>query len=343
MTQCLRYCYLLLLSGSIIACTKELSYEGGPPANGYLIKDALNNCSGISLQGQYFIGRGTTDSNYLQVQVHVTRAGQYTITSDKLNGYSFSAAGKLADTGTTSIKLKATGTPLATGNNIFKIRFDTSVCEVKITVADTVNIISVSNPDHFPLTDGSRWVYDDYTFPGDSIIRLVMGNTNVGNTYTYKGMDEYKSFYPATNRQYYTKVNNDYFRYSSVSNFTSSLNFDPSIYDDFNFLKEGLRSGQIWSSGTYTGRTSLGPQIFSLLYDFTCTSNNATITVNGNTFKNVYIIEMAAQIQNPGGNMHPSGELTTSWYAKGVGLIYSTHFNTVLTHDVMKIRSWLVN
>lgn len=333
----------LLLLVVFFSCRKEYSYEGGPVAAGYLLKDANGDCSLITVTGNYKTGIAVTDQQYLQVQVHVGRKGMYTISSDKVNGYSFSATGNFTDTGLVRVKLAGNGKPSLAGTDLFTIRFDSSVCQVKIPVQDTAGVpVVTTNPDHFPLTNNSRWFYDDLTFPGDSVIVSIRADTSI-LARPYKAMDEYKSFFPATNPRYYTKVGNDYYRYTSVSGFTSALNFSPSIYDHFNFLKEGITTGFSWYSATYTGRTSLGVEVKVLRYQFNCLDADATVVVNGMQFSHVYKIEMIPEVASPGSPLQATGEVHTLYYAKGVGLIYSLFHNAVDTHEVLKIRHWVVN
>lgn len=334
---------LIIFTILLYSCKKEYSYEGGPPSSGYLLKDINNNCTQVVVGGNYFIGRTLTDSNFLQVQLHVSRPGSYSIKSNKNNGYSFFASGNFSDTGIVVIKLPASGKPQTAGADIFTISYDSSVCEATVTVVDTANVVQTTNPDHFPLTNNSHWSYDDLTFPGDSILWTLTTNTLTLSTVPHKILDEYKSFYPANNTHYYTRSGNDYYKYISVSAYTSFFNYSPSLYGDLNFLKENISTGYSWYSDTYTGRTSVIWQFFDLRYHFRCLDANATITVNGRTFAHVYKIEMIPEVADTGFEPVPTGEVHTNYYAKGVGLVYSEFYNGIMTHPVLQIRNWVVN
>lgn len=328
----------LFTAAFFFSCKKEYSFEGGKISAGQI------SCSSTTIKGKYLLGRNMTDSNFWQIQVQVSSVGSYSIKSDTVNGYSFSGTGTFNSTGPVTLKLQAKGKPLATGTNFFTIHYDSIVCHVSITVQDTIiNVVQTSHPDHFPLTDHSHWVYDDLTFPGDSIIRTVTGATITLNSVTHKIMDEYKSFYPATNKHYYRKNGDDYFRYASVSSFTSSFEYSPPIQADINFLKEGLVNGQIWYSDTWSGRTARVNEFVDCRYHFRCVNADMSITINGKTFIHVYKIEMRPEKAISGSPLVPTGEIHTSYYAKGVGLIYSEFFNTILSHPVMQLRSWVVN
>lgn len=325
-----------------ISCAKEYSYEGGPVSLGHLVKDGLGDCSFAKAEGNYKVGTSLTDSNFLQLLVHVESRGRYNVSTNSLNGYSFAASGNFSDTGLVQLKLSASGKPVKAGVDIFTVTYDSSFCQVAVMVKDPISVATPTNPDYFPLTAGSRWVYDDLTFVGDSIITTIVGDTLIGGL-LYKKVDEFKSFYPATNRRYYTKKQLNYFRYTSVSGFTSAFNFSPSLYDDFNFLNENLATGSTWQSNTYRGRTSLGVQEKVLRYSFICLDADASLTVNNRLFAHVYKIQMTPEEADPGFPFTPTGEVHTLYYAKGVGLIYQEFFNGVLLHPVLAIRHWVVN
>lgn len=341
------YCLVFTLAAVLVySCKKEYSYEGGPSSSGYLIKDNNNNCSQPSVSGNYMAGKTLSDSNFIEVRVHVTRAGMYSIKTGTVNGYSFAASGNFNDTGIVVVKLQASGKSLIAGTDFFNIEYDSTNCQMAITVlTSTSPVVQTSNPDYFPLTDGSRWVYDDLTFPGDSIIRTVTGATITLNGTVHKVIDEYKSFYPSTNKHYYRKTGTDYFRYTSLSGFTSSFSYSPPLFGDIYFLKENIITGYSWYSDTWNGRTSMVWQFIDLRYHFRCLDADATVMVNGRTFAHVYKIQMIPEIADTGLSlpMAPTGEMHTLYYAKGIGLIYAEFHNGILPHPVLRIRSWAVN
>jgi len=338
------HCFILaLILVSLFSCKKEYSYEGGPPSSGYLIKDAANNCSLITVTGSYVVGKKLNDSNFLQVQVNITRPGSYTITTDNINGYSFASSGNFKDTGLQFLNLSANGMPLAIGTDLFTLRYDSSICQVQVDIQDTfVNVVQTSNPDYFPLAQDNRWVYDDLSYPGDSVIRTINGDTTI-NGVPYYVMNEYISFYPVTNKIDYRKAGSVYLEYAPVSIYTDALDYAPTIYNDLPFLKEDCHTGDTWYSNTFSGRVSLGIDVMLLRYLFHCTDADATVVINGKTFLHVIKMDMIPQVANPGENLVATGEIRTSYYAKGVGLIYKELFNGIRTHPELQIRSWLVN
>ena len=78
--------------------------------------------------------KALTDSNYIDVEINVTSPGTYSITTDTLNGYSFTGKGNFTTTGVNTIKLAASGTPVAAETNNFLITFDSTFCYVPVIV-----------------------------------------------------------------------------------------------------------------------------------------------------------------------------------------------------------------
>jgi hypothetical protein len=323
--------FLLLFS----ACKKEYSYEGGPKSSGF--------CTNLVAGGTYRVGKAVNDSNFLRVEVHVTTKGFYSITSDTVNGFSFSGSGVVADTGIAELHLDAHGTPAKTETSLFNVRYDSSLCEVQVAVLDSLsNVVQTTNTELFPLAENNTWSYDDLSYPPDSLVNTVTG-TSVMNSLPHYTVSDFISFFPATNESYYRRSGADYFGYEAVSTFTSALDYAPTIYDDINFLKDDCQTGQTWSTPIYVGRTSLGLQVAQLRYDFRCIDADAIVAINGKTFLHVYKIEMRPYVADQGAALQATGEIHTSYYARGIGLIYREFFNSILTHPELQIKWWRVN
>jgi hypothetical protein len=331
-----RYCLILFfLLVLFYACKKEYSYEGGSGSSGY--------CTNIVAEGNYQVGKELTDSNILLVELHITTKGFYSITSDTVNGFSFSGSGNVADTGITELQLAAYGKPVNPDTSLFNVRYDSSICQVQIAVLDTLsNVVQTTNTDLFPLAENNVWSYDDLSYPPDSIVNTITG-ASVLNSSPHYVVSDFISFFPATNESYYRRSGVDYFGYEAVSTFTSALDYAPTIYDDMNFLKEDCQTGQTWYTPIYTGRTSLGIQVAQLRYEFRCINADAVVAINGKTFLHVYKIEMRPQVADVGAALQATGEIHTSYYARGIGLIYREFFNGLRSHPELQIRWWRIN
>ena len=91
---------------------------------------------------------------------------------------------------------------------------------------------------------------------------------------------------------------------------------------DIPFLRENISTGNTWNSPEYSGNASFG-QLINLQYRFFCLDANATVTINGIAYSNVYKIMMMPYIQAPPNNWGSTNETYEYYYAKGVGLIYT--------------------
>ncbi|MBS1935905.1 MAG: hypothetical protein JST96_18040, partial [Bacteroidetes bacterium] len=126
---------------SMTSCIKQYSFESyiyNKPASGSL-KDSLGNCLPITTYGTYYNGVATGDTNYIQVNINVTKAGTYVIQTDIQNGFQFAGAGVFTDSGLYTITLKASGTPLKDTVTNFTLTFDSTSCMFAVTVNDSTD------------------------------------------------------------------------------------------------------------------------------------------------------------------------------------------------------------
>lgn len=129
----------LVMSGLLfLSCGKELSEEnGGGSGNavGTLKADVSSGeCLPSSVQGIFMAGTALNTNNFINVTVDITTVGAYAITSNIVNGYSFSGVGVATVTGIQTIRLNGTGTPTASGANTFTVSFGTSECDIVVNV-----------------------------------------------------------------------------------------------------------------------------------------------------------------------------------------------------------------
>lgn len=116
---------------------------------------------------------------------------------------------------------------------------------------------------------------------------------------------------------FYRKSGNNYYEYNYIDIY-SSFFFDNAPIDSILFLKEGLKTGDTWSSPEYTGTVS-GTNT-KLRYDFKCDEADAVVTLNSKTFTHVYKITLKAMADK--GTGYATDLTWTYYYAQGIGLIY---------------------
>jgi hypothetical protein len=91
------------------------------------------DCTGITQSGSVIVGKGITNKTSLSISVNVAKTGVYSISTDTLNGIYFSSSDTFNTTGTQTVVLKGTGTPVSLGTNKFTIRGDGDSCKVDVT------------------------------------------------------------------------------------------------------------------------------------------------------------------------------------------------------------------
>ena len=104
-------------SGGISGCTFVINVT--PRYAAYTFNGAPGSCSGVQVAGSYVSGTALNSQNTVVVNVNVTSAGLYTISTNTANGISFSKTGTFTTTGNTSVVLLGSGTPVTPGVNSF--------------------------------------------------------------------------------------------------------------------------------------------------------------------------------------------------------------------------------
>ena len=143
---------LLLLSCFFffITCKKEYSYEGGgsstltppppPPPTvsnaSFTLTGAPNNCYDADVNGTYISGVRLSSANTVDINVNVTAIGNYSLTTDTINGVWFSRSGTFTNTGNQIITLNGNGIPEFPRNLIFTPLTGNSSCKLNITIRD---------------------------------------------------------------------------------------------------------------------------------------------------------------------------------------------------------------
>ncbi len=98
---------------------------------------APGNCSNATVAGTYTTGTALTATNTVTIDITVTTAGTYTVSTGTVNGIIFAGSGSFAATGLQTITLSGSGTPASPG--VFNYAATNNGCSFPITaVAGTV-------------------------------------------------------------------------------------------------------------------------------------------------------------------------------------------------------------
>ena len=320
-------------------CNFQISTLAQNPTAAYTLHGSPNTCMNFTMHGILAKNIPSTDSNYVSIELDVSSPGVYSIKTNTVNGYYFSGTGKVTATGIQKVNLKATGTPIQSGNDLFTVNAITTNCSFTDTV---VTAVAVTNPDHFPLTANSYWNYDNLMSTGDTLNRKIVDSAIVNGRF-YKIVNE-TPLNGSLTQFLFNKVDTNYYEYCSADQYTTSLKFAPEIKANILFLKENLSTDSSWVSDEYIGPATINQQAIFIQYKFTCKDANATVTLNGKTFAHVYIIELKPQVRSAVTYPYSStGEIKTIYYAKGVGIIYSKTIVNAYIFQERQIRNWQVN
>ncbi|MBS1510558.1 MAG: hypothetical protein JST86_06955 [Bacteroidetes bacterium] len=125
---------LFILAGVFYACQRELYFDGY--SNGKLKHDVPGNCLPIQPHGIFRVDTALGSNFYVEVQADVVQPGKIDIHSDTINGFYFHGTGTVVK-GTNTIRLEASGKPIAKGDNQFHITYGSSACDFIVRVEDT--------------------------------------------------------------------------------------------------------------------------------------------------------------------------------------------------------------
>ena len=129
------YVLVIAFSVFIISCQKEVDWGIANRASiGSLQEDGTGNCLGSAVSGNFKKDTILNSGHFVNVNVDVDSAGAYTIYTDTVNGYFFRAIGTFNASGTQTVKLVASGKPLAAGTNTFTVRYNGTVCQFSVLV-----------------------------------------------------------------------------------------------------------------------------------------------------------------------------------------------------------------
>lgn len=96
------------------------------------------DCGSAVISGTYMVGQALTSGNTVVLNVNVTAAGAYSISTTDVNGMVFAGSGNLA-VGPQTITLTATGTPTTAGAATINVNAGTAPCTFQVTVSPPGN------------------------------------------------------------------------------------------------------------------------------------------------------------------------------------------------------------
>lgn len=179
----------IVLCSSILvlffACKKDHPHNPPPPAKGSL-QSQFGQCLPNTVHGTWYNGvSAEIDTNYVEINVHVTSPGSYTITSDRVNGVTFAASGIFSDTGMKMVKMEASGSFIQPGATEFHTSFDSTNCRFYVYPQDSAGRSIAENTWQFTAqghTYRGTMVANVYTIPqAPGLSVQFLGKTTSGS------------------------------------------------------------------------------------------------------------------------------------------------------------------
>lgn len=136
--------------GAAATCSVDIPITAQPVA--YTM-----TCAGVLVSGSYAPAVTMISSNTMTVPVNVTFVGDYTISTNTINGISFSGTGTFSTTGAQNVVLTASGTPTAGGTFNYIVSTNSAsssaTCTKSITfVYRTMNVLGLGDGIYQPGT-----------------------------------------------------------------------------------------------------------------------------------------------------------------------------------------------
>lgn len=121
---------------------KEVSYAAGTITPVPYTIGAGGSCSNSVANGSYAAGTVLDGTNNVSMEVNVTSTGAWSISTNTINGYSFSGSGSFATTGTQIVVLTGSGTPTVAQSDNFIATADANggntTCSFSVTIASSI-------------------------------------------------------------------------------------------------------------------------------------------------------------------------------------------------------------
>lgn len=281
------------------------------PSSVYTLGGAGGNCTPFTVGGIYQQGILLNTSNTIQLQVTVTTPGDYTISTNTVNGINFTNSGTFSNTGLKIITLAGSGTPLNSGPQNFMVTTATGSCNFSITFLPGV----APSGDYFPTTLNSNWTYSLIGGTSSDSVSYTVINYSaafIGNTYSTITAD----LVPPTgtpDSSYYRKSGGDYYEYVDYSRYVP---FDQPVDGEFIFLKDNVAMGTTWQSPNVSGSIAGVP--FSGSIKMTLLEKAVPVTIGTFNFPDVIKVKYEFFIT---GSPVPI-ETDQRWFARNVGEVH---------------------
>jgi len=117
-----------------VSCNFLLDVQPLPPPAVFTLSGAPNSCAPVTVNGFYIVSKPLDAANTVVIQVNVNTPGSYTITTNTVNGFSFTGIGVFPAAGIQNVILQGSGVPQSSGNYVIIPKYGASVCTFSVPV-----------------------------------------------------------------------------------------------------------------------------------------------------------------------------------------------------------------
>ncbi|WP_286417115.1 hypothetical protein [Myroides odoratimimus] len=307
-------------NGMISACSFNVKVDAQPVAYNLM-------CSSIKVEGSYAPNIAMNADNKMLLSVNVQYPGTYSISTNTVNGVTFSASGTFTITGTQEVVLTATGTPVTGGIHRYTITTNSSVgantCNRNIEyLYRKMNILGLGGGAYQPATaSGSE---------ASRAIPQALGNFGPNGTVKMEGI----TIFNGGTGQGNTLKNN--INSNKIDIVVIGYNYQPdanSITVLENFVKN--KKGVLIHSQE-NGATSTRDLINAIAF-----SANTAASGTGQTYINPILNVDDPILNGPFGDVrgkNTGSDVNNSYYVTG----YSIEFQSFIHQEGNTTRSWFL-
>jgi hypothetical protein len=126
-------CLIFLFAALLVTGCRKITASKTTAGVAFTFGTSGQNCTGTTLAGAYITNTALVAKNTATIQVNVTSIGDYSISTDTINGIYFSNTGTFTTLGTQDVVLSGQGNPIAPGSNDYHITAGTNHCTINIT------------------------------------------------------------------------------------------------------------------------------------------------------------------------------------------------------------------
>ncbi|AWH86076.1 hypothetical protein HYN59_13565 [Flavobacterium album] len=253
--------------------------------NATFTASTLNCAVTNSLKGDYVATVAMTEANYKIVTVTTLSAGDYTASSNELNGVKFAAEGTISSVGAgTQLKLMASGSPTAVGTFTYTVTLSGQTCTFDVTYANPPAPLQ-DNQTNCSGSAAGRYVTNNSTTSAEKI-DITVTPTGIGY-YSYTAGPVNGITFSANGTFVAGDVNN-------VKTITLTASGTPLAAGTFTYTVTGTN---VTSSCSFSVTVTAEKQFLS------ATTNTLTITSTNNYFTYSNVTASAGGISISGSNI----------------------------------------